>query len=245
MLNLTIHEDYTIPFFLRDKTVEMLTQMEKDGVIERVHHPKCASPIWPIKKPDGGVRIVVDFSRSINSHLLVDHYPLPRTDDLLVFLSGSKFKRLVYGLASAAPLFQSAMDIILKDLRNVKAYIDNIIIKAESKEELLKLVYKVLQILQKHNVRVNFKKCQWFKTEVKYLGHIVDKIGVHTLPSKISAIFEAPAPNDVTELRAFLGVVRYYSRFVPRLSEILEPLDKRLGKVAWSWVKEAQMAFDS
>ncbi|KAK3931455.1 Retrovirus-related Pol polyprotein from transposon 297 [Frankliniella fusca] len=227
---LSIHKDYTIPFFLRDKTGEMLTEMEKDGGIERVHYPKCASPNWPTRKSMKEIDDLLVFLSGLKYFTVLDltdaFNQLEVTEeskDILTvntMLGFFRFKRLVYGQASAAPLFQSTMDVILKDLRNVKAYIDDIIIKAESKEELLKL------------------------TDVKYLGHIVDKNGVNTLPSKISAIVEAPAPNDVTELRAFLGMVRYYSRFVPRLSEILETLNKRLGKVACSWDKEAQMAFD-
>jgi len=76
---------------------------------------------------------------------------------------------------------------------------------------------------------------------VDYLGYGIDKDGLHAMPIKVAAIVEAPTPENVQELRAFLGLVNYYGRFVPQLSTVAHPLHRLLGKrVPWEWNKECQ-----
>ena len=56
-------------------------------------------------------------------------------------------------------------------------------------------------------------KCFTGKSSVEYLGHIIDKDGLHPAPEKVRAIQLAPEPRNITELRAFLGLLNYYSKF--------------------------------
>ena len=75
--------------------------------------------------------------------------------------------------------------------------------------------------------------------------HIIDKDGLHPSKEKVRAIKEAPVPRNVTELKSFLGLLNYYSKFLPRLSTILSPLYLLLRKeVKWKWDKHQQSAFD-
>ena len=81
---------------------------------------------------------------------------------------------------------------------------------------------------------------------VEYLGHIVDRNGLHVTPSKVEAITRAPEPRNVQELRSFLGLVNYYGKFISHLSTLSQPLNHLLGnKVPWKWDAECQQAFDS
>ena len=74
---------------------------------------------------------------------------------------------------------------------------------------------------------------------VTYLGHRIDKEGLHPLQEKVRAVQEAPFPKDVTELNFFLGLLTYYSRFLPNTAEVLAPLYKLLRKeVNWRWIDE-------
>lgn len=71
-------------------------------------------------------------------------------------------------------------------------------------------------------------KCEFYKQQIEYLGHVLDEQGVHPSKDKVRAIKEAPAPTNVKELQAFLGLLNYYGRFVPKQSTILATLYKLL-----------------
>ena len=75
--------------------------------------------------------------------------------------------------------------------------------------------------------------------KVDYLGYCIDKDGLHPMPTKVEAIVKAPEPKNVQEVRAFLGLVTYYGKFIPHLSTIAHPLNRLLGKnIPWSWDEE-------
>ena len=79
---------------------------------------------------------------------------------------------------------------------------------------------------------------------VEYLGHIIDAKGLHPSPEKIRAIKDAPEPQNVTELKSFLGLLNYYSKFLPNLSILLSPLYRLLQKDSkWTWTEEQTTAF--
>ena len=88
-------------------------------------------------------------------------------------------------------------------------------------------------------------KCIFVTTSVEYLGHIIDNKRLHPSPSKVQAIQQAPAPTNVTELRALLGLVNYYHKFLPNLSSTLSPLHLLLRKgTKWTWTESQQTAFN-
>ena len=79
---------------------------------------------------------------------------------------------------------------------------------------------------------------------MKFLGHVIDEIGIHADPEKIQAIQQLKAPTNVTELRRFLGMVTYLSKFSPNLSQKVKPLRDLLStKNAWVWDKSQQDAY--
>lgn len=101
-------------------------------------------------------------------------------------------------------MFQMAMDVILKGLCNVQAFIDDLLIWEEDDERLLMRVREVLARLEQYNVKINVEKCEWFVPKVKYLGHILSENGVAPNPEKVQAIMKAPIPTSVTQLKAYL-----------------------------------------
>ena len=74
-----------------------------------------------------------------------------------------------------------------------------------------------------HGVRVNGSKCRLLQSNVSFLGHRIDAEGIHPLEEKLAAIIQAPAPQNVQELRSFLGLVNYYGKFIPNAATILVP----------------------
>ena len=89
-------------------------------------------------------------------------------------------------------------------------------------------------------------KCKFMQESVQYLGYIVDAQGLHTSPDKIQAIKEAPQPKNQQQLRAFLGLVNYYGKFLPTLSTTTHPLNQLLQHNSkWAWSKDCQAAFQT
>ena len=82
------------------------------------------------------------------------------------------------------------------------------------------------------------------RDSVEFLGHIIDKDGIHATPEKVNAVVNAPQPKDVSELRAFLGLLNYYGKFLPNLAGKLHPLNSLLKKQArWVWSDACEKAF--
>ena len=155
-----------------------------------------------------------------------------------------KYLRLPFGVSSAPLLFQKAMDAILQGLPRVICYLDDILITGATPEEHLMNLTEVLDRLSKHGMRLKREKCKFLQDSVEYLGHCIDSDGVHTSPSKVEAISKAPAPKNVTELRSFLEMINYYSKFIPNLATTLHPLHVLLRDgVKWHWSEECAKSF--
>ena len=83
-----------------------------------------------------------------------------------------------------------------------------------------------------------------FQREVEYLGYQIDANGVHTAPSKLQAIQQAPSPRNITELKAFLGLLSYYGKFISNLSKLIHLLNALLQQGAkWKWTQQCADAF--
>ena len=156
-----------------------------------------------------------------------------------------RFTRLPFGVSSAPGIFQRIMEGILQDIEGVVvAYLDDILIAAETEEEHLKILNEVLSRLEKAGLRVKLRKCEFLKSSVEYLGHRIDASGLHPLQDKVKAIQKAPVPTSVTELKAYLGLLSYYGKFLPNLSSTLHPLYQLLRKdQPWHWGSSQQQAF--
>lgn len=156
-----------------------------------------------------------------------------------------QFTRLTYGISSAPAIFQSVMDQILGGIAGVKCYLDDILISSKTMEEAKKVLREVLERLNKFNVKVKVAKCKFFKQEVEYLGHRIDHEGIHPSKEKIRAIKQAPEPENLTQLRAYLGLLNYYAKFVPMLSSQLKPLyDLLKSNVEFRFDEKCRKAFD-
>ena len=88
----------------------------------------------------------------------------------------------------------------------------------------------VLQRLEWGGLTLKKSKCVFTAESEEYLGHVIDKNGLHPSPWNVQAIKQAPPPTNVTELKSFLGSVNYYHKFLPNLSTSLAPLNLLLRK---------------
>ena len=146
------------------------------------------------------------------------------------------YSRLPFGVASAPAVFQRTMGCILQGIEGVACYIDDIIITGRTTKEHLDRLEEVLKRLAQHGVKARKDKCRFLQDGVEFLGHIIDAKGIHTTPDKLQAIVDAPSPQNVTELRSFLGLLNYYSKFISQSATILHPLNALPCKtVKWRW----------
>lgn len=272
------HKARPIPYALRPKVENELQRLENEGILSKVDWAEWATPIVPVVKGNGSVRICGDFKVTINPVLKADQYPLPRIDDIFAALGQGKrfskidlaqaylqmemeesskkyltintskglyqYNRLVFGIASAPAIWQKAMEQVLQGIPNTQCYLDDIVITGANDDAHLENLEKVLQRLNDFGLRVNKAKCEFFQDVIEYCGHKIDKNGLHKCKDKTDAVLKAPPPQNITQLRSFLGLVNYYRKFLPNLSSVLHPLNCLLQNGnKWHWSQECEKAF--
>ncbi|EPB73411.1 reverse transcriptase [Ancylostoma ceylanicum] len=131
-----------------------------------------------------------------------------------------RYKRLPFGIKTAPGIFQSIMDKMISGLDGVAAYLDDIVVVGKTPEEHKRNLFALFERIAEYGFRVRLEKCSFAKPEIKFLGFTVDREGRRPNPEKVIAISKMPAPQNVTQLRAFLGMVTYYSSFIPNMKEL-------------------------
>ena len=146
-------------------------------------------------------------------------------------------KRLAFGVKTATSQIQRVMDSILSGIKSVMVRVDDILVATSGGViPHMEVIKQVFGRLTKHNVKLNGLKCQFFQAQVKYMGHILSKEGIRRVKSKLDAIRLAPRPTDVSQLRSFLGMLNYYSKFIKDFSSKMHPLYQLLSnKTEWLW----------
>lgn len=138
------------------------------------------------------------------------------------------------------------MDTVLTGLTGVGAYLDDLLIAGESQEQLTDTENKAFERIYNAGLRLKKSKCILNTDAVEYLGYRVDAEGVHPVTEKVEAIQKAPASKNKEELQTFLGLLNFYSCFLPHKATVLEPLHRLLDKqTKWTWSVAHNKAFCS
>ena len=123
-------------------------------------------------------------------------------------------------------------------------YLDDILVAGTSEEDHIKNLDTVLTRLEDAGARLKREKCEFLLPEITYLGHKISAEGLQPTDDKVKAVTSFPTPRDVAQLKAFLGKVNYYAKFLPNLSSILAPLYTLLQKnESWNWQEKQEAAF--
>jgi len=122
-----------------------------------------------------------------------------------------QFRVMPFGLHSAPATFQRLLDGILGPELDphVLVYLDDIIVTSQTFDEHLCHLAEVFRRLREARLRVNPEKCHFCRTQLHYLGHVVDRQGIRTDPSKVSAVAGWPAPTTIRKVRQFLGMASW------------------------------------
>lgn len=160
-----------------------------------------------------------------------------------------RFKTTAFGLTNAPATQQRLVDLLFGDFDlKTFAYLDDIIIISSSFEEHVSLLLRVLEKLRYANLTVNLEKCKFFRSQLRYLGYLVDSQGLRTDPEKVQAILNYPTPTNRKEVKRFLGTATWYRRFVPNFSTIAGPLNRltssKKNSPPFFWSDEADAAFN-
>jgi hypothetical protein len=123
-----------------------------------------------------------------------------------------QFKVLIEGLMNAPATFQTVMNSILHPYirKFVVVYINDILIFSKTEAEHQAHVPLVLEVLKREKFYVRKAKSSFAQTEIKYLGHIVNKQGIHPDPKKVEAVQTWSIPKNVHDVKSFLGLVKYF-----------------------------------
>ena len=122
-------------------------------------------------------------------------------------------------------------------------YLDDMLISGKSESEHLATL-EVLQRFAGAGFHLKREKCTFLVPSVTYLVYRIDIQGLHPVPEKVRAIQNAPESHNQSSLKSYLGLLSYYSRFLPNLPNTLVPLYNLLcSSVQWKWGKHESDAF--
>lgn len=156
-----------------------------------------------------------------------------------------KFNRLTPGIKSAPGAFQRIMDQLCAGIDGAKAYIDDIMLASKSVDEHKINLERLLQRIDEFGFRLKFEKCKFFKSEITYLGQVIDKHGTKPEPDKIKAIQHLKTPENISEVRSLLGSINHYGKYVQNMRNLRKPLDDLLKKEnVFKWTADCQKSFD-
>ena len=156
-----------------------------------------------------------------------------------------EFLMVPFGLAQAPAYFQLLMKKVLNGLKFAMTYLDNIIIFSKTESQHLEHLDTVFSHLREAGLKMKQSKCDFFKSEIHYLGHLISPEGISPLPNKPDCIQHMPVPKNVKEIKQFLGLTSYYKKNVPRFADISRPLATLTKKdKKFEWTPACQKSFD-
>lgn len=157
-----------------------------------------------------------------------------------------QWKVLPFGLSIAPSSFSRMMALAFSGLspEHCFSYMDDLIVIGYSEKNHIENLKKVFEVCRKCNLKLNPSKCQFFRTEVSFLGHICTDHGLKPDPKKLLAVEKYPRPTDKDAVRRFVAFTNYYRRFVENFAKITKPLTNLTQKrVAFNWTEECESSF--
>ena len=149
-----------------------------------------------------------------------------RTKSAFVIPMGKwEFKHTPFGLSQAPAYFQLLIDKVLIGCSKFSmGYLDDIIIFSNNESEHLQYIEEIFKRLECFGLKMKREKCDFFKKHIQNLGHLIAEEGFTLLQEKLESICKMPRPKAPKEVKQFLGLIGYHSKFVSRFSDIARSL---------------------
>ena len=156
-----------------------------------------------------------------------------------------QFCRMTFGLTGASSSFQRLMDTVLRGLPFILIHLDDILIHSRTLQLHMEHLRIVFEHLSAAGLTLRGRKCHIGLPRVSYLGHIFSGKGMEPDTQKLKAITSWPIPTELSGVRKFLDLASYYRRYIPRFSDIAEPLSALTRKGAlFDWTQECTKLFN-
>ena len=226
---------------LQPKTRRVDKQTDTQGNLSLIPLPKIDEMYANLR----GAKVFTTLDlRSGYYHIALDQESKAKTAFVTPF-GKYEFNAVPFGLAQAPAYFQQLISIVLQDCSDfAMAYLDDIIIFSQNEEDHLKHIEIIFKKLKKADLKLKESKCDFFKREIHYLGHLISVDGIQPLPEKLESIHNMPKPRSPKEIKQFLGLTGYYRKFVPRFSDMARPLTKLLAHdCEFKWTNQCDISF--
>ena len=195
-----------------------------------------------------GVRIYSKIDLRTGYHQLrVREADIPKTT-LRTRYGHFEFTVMPFGLTNALATFMDLMHRVFQPYLDqfLVVFVDDILIYSQSEEEHEDHLRVILQLLRDDHLYAKFSKCEFWLTEVGFLGHVVLASGVSVDPEKVEAVMSWERPKSVFEIRSFLGLAGYYRRFIGDFSRLVAPITRLTRKeVKFEWNDLCEKAFQT
>ena len=159
-----------------------------------------------------------------------------------------EYRVLPMGLCNAPGTFMQLMNDTFRDLldRSVLVFLDDILVYSQTMEEHTVHLRQVLERLRETKLYAKLSKCEFFRSEVEFLGHHIGADGLSVMQDKVAAVREWPTPRNIHDVRSFLGLAGFYRRFVKGFSDVARPiteLTKTNTDTPFEWGDAQERAF--
>ncbi|GFU09251.1 retrovirus-related Pol polyprotein from transposon 17.6 [Trichonephila clavipes] len=138
-----------------------------------------------------------------------------------------EFNEVPFGLSTSPGVSQRYVSSIFRDLTRkgiVISYLDDLVIPAKNEQEGLEKLKIIFEVAKKCGFEIKFKKCQFLKKKIEFLGHIVEIGTIKPSPTKTLAVRKFPEPTTIKQVQSFLGLTGYFRKYIKDYSKIAKPL---------------------
>ncbi|KAJ8369419.1 hypothetical protein SKAU_G00094470 [Synaphobranchus kaupii] len=259
-----------IPFNLRGPVEKKIKELLDLDIIKPVDGlTPWVNPVVIVPKANSEIRLCLDM-RQANLAIIRERYPIPTVDELLQGMNGSvvfskldlkwgyhqleltpesreittfaihngvyRYKRLLFGVSSASEQYQ----------HEIAAALAGIEVHARDQETHDKRLHTVMKRLEESGLTLNPDKCQFNMDRLVFMGILLSEKGIGPTEERVRAVSEAREPENASEVRSFLGLVSYSSRFIPQFATLSEPLRRLTWKdIPFSFGLEQKQAFEA